>query len=239
MAENQTSVAGGPADRAPQCPGAASHSDVSVFSDEGDQTIIAADEPGNHLPALVNTVAPPNPPTGSAALRTVEQAAGMMKREEDPTYAPFRRAVECQKQISDVLFDPTTKVTNPQRAKIHGLLRQIIEECADLRVMAANQTARVQELRHQIRQAPTVPLPHVPGGNIDGASSARSYAAVAAQGLAMQVPQSLIGPPAVQEAYPNAVPHQLGRQRQEHAHVMYLAPIVPSTSPAIDVMKIL
>ncbi|KAH6926480.1 hypothetical protein HPB50_018797 [Hyalomma asiaticum] len=238
--ENQTSVAAGPADRAPQSPGAASHSDTSVFSDEGDQTIIAAaDEQRNHLPALVNAVVPPSPPTESAALRTVKQAQGMTKVEEDPTYAPFRRAVECQKQISDVLFDPTTKVTNPQRAKILGLVRQIIEECADLRAMAANQTGRIQELRHQIRQAPMVPLPHAPGGNIDGIISARSYAAVAAQGLPMQVPQSLIGPPPVQEAYQNAVPHQLGRQRQEHAHVMYLAPIVPSTSPAIDVMKIL
>ncbi|KAH6926155.1 hypothetical protein HPB50_015363 [Hyalomma asiaticum] len=121
MAENQTSVAAGPADRAPQSPGATSHSDTSVFSDEGDQTIIAAaDEQRNHLPALVNAVVPPSPPTESAALRTVKQAQGMTKVEEDPTYAPFRRAVECQKQISDVLFDPTTKVTNPQRAKILG-----------------------------------------------------------------------------------------------------------------------
>lgn len=183
---------GGPPDRAPSSPGAASHSDGSVFSDEGDQTIIAIEEQANNPPAVVNTVVPPNSPTGSVALRTVEQAAAA-QNDGDPTYAPFRRAVECRKHISDVLFDPTTKVTNPQRAKILCLLRQIIEECSDLRAMAANQTGRVQESRHHIAQATTASFSNMPVGRVDG-TSAHSYAAVAARGLARQVQESTVAP---------------------------------------------
>ncbi|KAH6928699.1 hypothetical protein HPB50_018750 [Hyalomma asiaticum] len=54
MAESRPSAAEEPADGGPPSPGAASHSDGSVFSDEGDKTIIALDYPYNIPPVLDN-----------------------------------------------------------------------------------------------------------------------------------------------------------------------------------------
>ncbi|KAH6929078.1 hypothetical protein HPB50_023269 [Hyalomma asiaticum] len=96
MAENRPSSAEEPADRGPPSPGAASHTDGSVFSDEGDKAIIAVDDPYNIPPVPDNVRVPPSPLAVSTVLGTVEQPANVARERVDPTYAPFRRATECQ-----------------------------------------------------------------------------------------------------------------------------------------------
>lgn len=64
----------------------------------------------------------------------------------------FHRAVDYQKQIVDILFESNCKVTNSHQSQILGLLRILVQECADMRAVAARQCGRADELRGQLMQ---------------------------------------------------------------------------------------
>ncbi|KAH6938272.1 hypothetical protein HPB50_008319 [Hyalomma asiaticum] len=99
---------------------------------------------------------------------------------EEVTQAAFHRAISYQKDITDLLFDPACKVTNTQRSKIIALLRIILQECADIRAVAARQAGRVDELRYQLARPSTVSTA-VPGViNLAHPVPGPSYASVLA-----------------------------------------------------------
>ncbi|KAH6925714.1 hypothetical protein HPB50_008899 [Hyalomma asiaticum] len=105
--------------------------------------------------------------------------------------------------------------------------------------MAANQTGRVQELRHQLQQVSTIPHYNLPAANAGISTSALSYAGAAARGIPTHGHQQVIPHSNIQDLCQSVVAEQSVQPRQAHVHVMFLAPIVPSTSPANDVMKII
>ncbi|KAH6945361.1 hypothetical protein HPB50_008040 [Hyalomma asiaticum] len=158
MAEQGPAEARLPSERASPIPGGSPLSDGSAFSVEGDRTIIDiqlanADTQRQGAPVAAPPGFPPPPP---AAL-----PFGMPFSTDDNgdevTQAAFHRAIAHQKDITDLLFDPACKLTNQQRSKIIAHLRNILQECADIRAVAARQSGRVDELRHQLTRFSAAP----------------------------------------------------------------------------------
>ncbi|KAH7985032.1 hypothetical protein HPB49_026639 [Dermacentor silvarum] len=119
--------------------------------------------------------------------------------------ASFHRAVECEKLITDILFDTNCKVTNSHRSQILGHLRQLVQECADVRAVAARQCGKADELRDQLTQArlagSTVLQPATSSGPAE-----LTYAAAARGGLR---PVSAFPPGLGAAAAPAAMPRML------------------------------
>lgn len=246
MAEQGPAEARLPSERASPIPGGSPRSDGSAFSAEGDRTIIDiqlanADTQRQGAPVAAPPGFPPPPPTALPS--------GMPFSTDDNgdevTQAAFHRAIAHQKDITDLLFDPACKLTNQQRSKIIAHLRNILQECADIRAVAARQSGRVDELRHQLTRfsaAPSYRPTLMPPAD---AGPAPSYASVLAGGqqhpgqqMASRGPECPAAPP--QQAQPSGFDAQpLPHIRQEHAHLMFLTPLVPSTSPANDLIKLI
>lgn len=239
-----------PPDRRALHPGDSPQSDGSVFSEEGDKVMADLVQAGQMQTAVLDPLhnSPGRPASPAAGLPDpqpiVNQVSSHDASSNDPTSVHFSRAVHCQKEISDLLFDTSTKLTNPQRAKILGLLRQIIQECADLRTIAAHQSGRVEELRFQLlnpaRQLHPVSSTLPPGSGLP----VPSYAMVAARGQSVQESPSpgrhvRVPAPGLADALPGPSLAVTSTSRQDHSYIMFLTPLVPTTSPAADVLKLL
>ncbi|KAH6921502.1 hypothetical protein HPB50_001983 [Hyalomma asiaticum] len=228
-------------ERASPAPGDSPRSGGSVFSADGDRTLVGI-PPINlgvqmqtaHVAAPSGVPAPPPAALPSGSLFPNNEPG------EEVTQAAFHRAISYQKDITDLLFDPACKVTNTQRSKIIALLRSILQECADIRAVAARQAGRVDELRYQLARPSTVstgvpgvinPVHPVPGP---------SYASVlAGKHNSEQVASRMTAPSTLP---PHTVPpddSHLPTTRQEHAFLMFLTPLQPSTSPANDVFRLI
>ncbi|KAH6921113.1 hypothetical protein HPB50_027904 [Hyalomma asiaticum] len=144
-------------ERASPAPGDSPRSGGSVFSADGDRTLIGI--PPINLGEQMQT-APVAAPSGVPAPPPAALPSGSLFPNNEPgeevTQAAFHRAISYQKDITDLLFDPACKVTKIQRSKIIALLRSILQECADIRAVAARQAGRVDELRYQLARPSTV-----------------------------------------------------------------------------------
>ncbi|KAH7979096.1 hypothetical protein HPB49_008106 [Dermacentor silvarum] len=218
-----------PADASPR-------SNDSAFSSDGDRVLAAVGaglRPGG-VPADAAADRGERPDgvglPSSSARSVVDEALS----------ASFHRAVECEKLITDILFDTNCKVTNSHRSQILGHLRQLVQECADMRAVAARQCGRADELRDQLAQArlaaSTVLQPAASSGPAD-----LTYAAVAHGGLRPAFPPgpgAAAGQAAMLPDAARAV--AVGpQQRRDHAHVMFLTPLVPTGTAAEDIKHIL
>ncbi|KAH8026547.1 hypothetical protein HPB51_021441 [Rhipicephalus microplus] len=129
-------------------PGDSPRSNGSTFSPDGDRALLDADlqnAPVTSVPAI-----PDVPDIQLPAAAGVAQNARLPAESGQMTQASFHRVIAHQKQIHDILFDASCKVPNTHRSQIIGLLRQIVQECADIRAIAENQGGRMDELRHQL-----------------------------------------------------------------------------------------
>ncbi|KAH7949174.1 hypothetical protein HPB49_005729 [Dermacentor silvarum] len=218
-----------PADASPR-------SNDSAFSSDGDRVLAAVGaglRPGG-VPADAAADRGERPDgvglPSSSARSVVDEALS----------ASFHRAVESEKLITDILFDTNCKVTNSHRSQIFGHLRQLVQECADMRAVAARQCGRADELRDQLAQArlaaSTVLRPAASSGPAD-----LTYAAVARGGLRPAFPPgpgAAAGRAAMLPDAARAV--AVGpQQRRDHAHVMFLTPLVPTGTAAEDIKHIL
>ncbi|KAH6930269.1 hypothetical protein HPB50_012281 [Hyalomma asiaticum] len=228
-------------ERASPAPGDSPRSGGSVFSADGDRTLVGI-PPINlgvqmqtaHVAAPSGVPAPPPAALPSGSLFPNNEPG------EEVTQAAFHRAISYQKDITDLLFDPACKVTNTQRSKIIALLRSILQECADIRAVAARQAGRVDELRYQLARPSTVST-GVPGvTNPAHPVPGPSYASVlAGKHNSDQVASRMTAPSTLP---PHTVPpddSHLPTTRQEHAFLMFLTPLQPSTSPANDVFRLI
>ncbi|KAH8025572.1 hypothetical protein HPB51_010030 [Rhipicephalus microplus] len=123
-------------------------SNGSTFSLDGDRALLDVDlqnAPVTSVPAI-----PDVPDIQLPAAEGVAQNARLPAESGQMTQASFHRVIAHQKQIHDILFDASWKVPNTHRSQIIGLLRQIVQECADIRAIAKNQGGRMGELRHQL-----------------------------------------------------------------------------------------
>ncbi|KAH6936640.1 hypothetical protein HPB50_020364 [Hyalomma asiaticum] len=210
MAEQGPAEAHLPSGRASPIPGGSPRSDGSAFSADGDRTILDiqlantdTQRQGAHIAAPPGF--PPPPPTALPS--------GMPFSTDDNgdevTQAAFHRAIAHQKDITDLLFDPACKLTNQQRSKIVAHLRNILQECADIRAVAARQSGRVDELRHQLTRFSATPSYRPALMPPADAGPAPSYASVLAGGqqhtgqqMALRGPDCPAAPP--QQAQPSA-----------------------------------
>ncbi|KAH7941795.1 hypothetical protein HPB49_017583 [Dermacentor silvarum] len=204
---------------------ASPRSDDSVFSSDGDRVIAG-------VSAGLRTGGVPTVPTdavadcGARPDRVAVPSSSVRSAVDDELSASFHRAVECQKLITDILFDTNCKVTNHHRSQILGQLRQLVQECADMRAVAARQCGRADELRDQLatRTAGAVPGP----GAFPPAAPPLSYAAVVRGGAAEGVTAAASGVGAVDVG-----------TRREHAHIMFLTPLVPTATAAQDLSAVM
>ncbi|KAH8033078.1 hypothetical protein HPB51_006083 [Rhipicephalus microplus] len=129
-------------------PGDSPRSNGSTFSPDGDRALLDVDlqnAPVASVPAI-----PDVPDIQLPAAAAVAQNARLPAESGQMTQASFHRVITHQKQIHDISFDASCKVSNTHRSHIIGLLRQIVQECADIRAIAENQGGRMDELRHQL-----------------------------------------------------------------------------------------
>ncbi|KAH7953891.1 hypothetical protein HPB49_013709 [Dermacentor silvarum] len=225
----------------------------SVFSADGDAILRGAELPGGggeqgppagEVPTTVilppaDTVHSPPPSICGTSVSTVQPGSDQV------ITAAMRRIAEKQQQIMDLLFHPNSKIPNSQRSQIISWLSEIVQECSDVRAIAAHQSGRVDELRDQLR------LERRPasGALLTAAQTAcpiRTYAAAARLGMHMP-PPSTIPPPT--PAAPGDVPHTIPdlavppprdfAPRRDHDFIMFLTPIAPSAAPARDVAALL
>ncbi|KAH6936615.1 hypothetical protein HPB50_020227 [Hyalomma asiaticum] len=144
-------------ERASPAPGDSPRSGGSVFSADGDSMLVGI--PPINLGVQMQT-AYVAAPSGVPAPPPAALPSGSLFPNNEPgeevTQAAFHRAISYQKDITDLLFDPACKVNNTQRSKIIALLRSILQECADIRAVAARQAGRVDELRYQLARPSTV-----------------------------------------------------------------------------------
>ncbi|KAH7933085.1 hypothetical protein HPB49_007947 [Dermacentor silvarum] len=188
----------------PPSAGASTRSDESVFSSDGDRVLRAVDlaSRGAGPPAASpDQVAEPGRAAAPSLVRSQVDAA---------LTASFHRAVDLQKQITDILFDTNCKVTNHHWSLILGHLHVLIQECADLRAVAARHCGRADELCDQLERtrttgagvslgvAPTTSPPASPGALVPPGGAADSVI------------------------------------RRDHAHIMFLTPLVPTATAADD-----
>ncbi|KAH7959583.1 hypothetical protein HPB49_012145 [Dermacentor silvarum] len=145
--------------------------------------------------------------------------------------ASFHRAVYLQKQITDILFDTNCKVTNHHRSQMLGHLRELIQECADLRAVAARQCGRADELCDQLEQtrATGAGVSHVVSPTT---LQPASYAAVVRGGMPVRG-ASGVGDPSPGTVVPPGGAAGSGIRR-DHAHIMFLTPLVPTATAADD-----
>ncbi|KAH7978466.1 hypothetical protein HPB49_005580 [Dermacentor silvarum] len=140
----------------------------------------------------------------------------------------------------DLLFHPNCKIPNSQRSQIITWLSEIVQECSDVRAIAAHQSGRVDELRDQLRQER-----RSAGGALPPAAQTagpiRTYAAAAHLGMQMpststNLPPTAMAPGDVPRTDPDLTvppPRDFG-PRRDHAFIMFLTPIAPSAAPARD-----
>lgn len=192
----------------------------SVFSQDGDDMLAGvktrADETIVNLP---NQCPPlPAPTTNAQNIST-------------PLEHSFRKIAEFQKNITNVLFDPTCKITNSHRAQIVTLLGDILQECAEMRAIAAQETGKNEELRHIVSQFTTQAHPK---SSVQSNPRLTTYAAATAA--------NQLQTPLLDHDMPNIVQQSNDPNftyRQEHAHIMFLTPLVPTSSPADALFKAL
>ncbi|KAH8039458.1 hypothetical protein HPB51_007336 [Rhipicephalus microplus] len=224
-------------------PGDSPRSNGSTFSPDGDRALLDVDlqnAPVTSVPAIPDVTNIQLPAAaGEAQNGRLPAESGQMMQ------ASFHRVIAHQKQIHDILFDASCKVPNTHRSQIIGLLRQIVQECADIRAIAENQGGRMDELRHQLAlsrysaslgAALSAPRP---------VQTAVTYAAAAARSTA----RPTVVPPVWPETCSHPVlpshwseiadQHTTHTTRREHEHIMFLTPLIPSTNPANEVTKII
>ncbi|KAH8041152.1 hypothetical protein HPB51_013812 [Rhipicephalus microplus] len=224
-------------------PGDSPRSNGSTFSPDGDRALLDVD--------LQNATVTSVPAIPDVTNIQLPAAAGEVQNGRLPAesgqmmQASFHRVIAHQKQIHDILFDASCKVPNTHRSQIIGLLRQIVQECADIRAIAENQGGRMDELRHQLAlsrhsaslgAALSAPRP---------VQTAVTYAAAAARNTA----RPTVVPPVWPETCSHPVlpshwseiadQHTTHTTRREHEHIMFLTPLIPSTNPANEVTKII
>ncbi|KAH7945531.1 hypothetical protein HPB49_012103 [Dermacentor silvarum] len=223
----------------------------SVFSADGDAILRGAELPGaeqgppaGEVPTTVtlppaDTVHSPPPSICGTSVSTVQPGSDQV------ITAAMRRIAEKQQQIMDLLFHPNSKIPNSQRSQIISWLSEIVQECSDVRAIAAHQSGRVDDLRDQLRlerRPASGALP--PAAQTD--CPIRTYAAAARLGMHMPPPSTLPPPP---PAAPGDVPHTIPdlavpppqdfAPRRDHDFIMFLTPIAPSAAPARDVAALL
>ncbi|KAH7965996.1 hypothetical protein HPB49_012540 [Dermacentor silvarum] len=221
----------------------------SGFSADGDSLIRDAELPGGHRDppgerdAPTTPLLPPNVPVRSP-LASVCSVATAVPNSDHYMTESMRRIADRQQQIADLLFDTSCKVPNSLRSQILTWLAEIVQDCSDVRAYAAHQSGRVDELRYQLRlahrQACVAPVAAAPVPSL-----ARTYAQAVNHGLPL--PSSAVHPAAAPapgtapQAHPDlAVPARPDAgYRREHAHIMFLTPIAPSSAPARDVATLL
>ncbi|KAH7949274.1 hypothetical protein HPB49_006937 [Dermacentor silvarum] len=143
-----------PADLAPQersVVGTSPRSDESVFSAQGDRVIAQIPVRSREIEAA--TVADACIPAQSREVSRPPEPSSERGGVDVSLTESFHRAVDYQKQIIAILFESNCKVTNNHRSQILGLLRMLVQECADMRAVAARQCGRADELRGQLTQA--------------------------------------------------------------------------------------
>ncbi|KAH8041150.1 hypothetical protein HPB51_013810 [Rhipicephalus microplus] len=224
-------------------PGDSPRSNGSTFSPEGDRALLDVDlqnAPVTSVPAIPDVTNIQLPAAaGEAQNGRLPAESGQMMQ------ASFHRVIAHQKQIHDILFDASCKVPNTHRSQIIGLLRQIVQECADIRAIAENQGGRMDELRHQLalsRHSASL------GAALSASrpvQTAVTYAAAAARSTA----RPTVVPPVWPETCSHPVlpshwseiadQHTTHTTRREHEHIMFLTPLIPSTNPANEVTKII
>ncbi|KAH7964674.1 hypothetical protein HPB49_000143 [Dermacentor silvarum] len=145
--------------------------------------------------------------------------------------ASFHRAVDLQKQITDILFDTNCKVTNHHRSLILGHLRELIQECADLRAVAARQCGRADELCDQLERTRATGAGVSPGV-APTTSPPASYAAVVRGGVPVRGAPGAAGPSPGTVVPPGGAADSA--IRRDHAHIMFFTPLVPTSTAADD-----
>ncbi|KAH7986164.1 hypothetical protein HPB49_026099 [Dermacentor silvarum] len=184
-----------PGDGSPSA-GASTRSDESAFSSDGDRVLRAVD--------LASRGAGP---PAALPIRLSNRAVLLPL----PPYG----------QITDILFDTNCKVTNHHRSLILGHLRELIQECADLRAVAARQCGRADELCVQLERT-------------------RATGAGVSPGVADDFAACLVrcGGPWWRACAPGPVVPPGGATesaiRRDHAHIMFLTPLVPTSTAADD-----
>ncbi|KAH7965522.1 hypothetical protein HPB49_008533 [Dermacentor silvarum] len=224
----------------------------SVFSADGDAILRGAELPGGggagsaggEVPTTVtlppaDTVHSPPPSICATSVSTVQPGSDQV------ITAAMRRIAEKQQQIMDLLFHPNSKIPNSQRSQIISWLSEIVQECSDVRAIAAHQSGRVDELRDQLRLERRPASGALPPA-AQTACPIRTYAAAARLGMHMPPPSTLPPPP---PAAPGDVPHTIPdlavptpqdfAPRRDHDFIMFLTPIAPSAAPARDVAALL
>lgn len=213
-----------PGDGSPSA-GASTRSDESVFSSDGDRVLRAVDlaSRGAGPPAAsADQVAEPGCAAAPSLVRSQVDAA---------LTASFHRAVDLQKQITDILFDTNCKVTNHHRSLILGHLRELIQECADLRAVAARQCGRADELCDQLERTRATGA-GVSHGVAPTTSPPASYAAVVRGGMPVRGAPGAGGPSPGTVVPPGGAADSV--IRRDHAHIMFLTPLVPTATAADD-----
>ncbi|KAH8008710.1 hypothetical protein HPB51_003357 [Rhipicephalus microplus] len=212
-------------------PGDSPRSNGSTFSPDGDRAPLDVDlqnAPVTSIPAI------PDVPD----IQLPDAAGGQM------TQASFHRVIGLRKQIHDILFDASCKVPDTHRSQIIGLLRQIVQECADIRAIVENQAGRMDELRHQLNLSKHAASLGAPLSAPRPVKTAVTYAAAAARSTARPtavppvMPETCSRPVLPSHWSEIADQHTTHATRREHEHIMFLTPLIPSTNPANEVTKI-
>lgn len=213
-----------PGDGSPSA-GASTRSDESVFSSDGDRVLRAVDLASRGAGPPAASADPVGEPGRVAA-------PSLVRSQVDATLtASFHRAVDLQKQITDILFDTNCKVTNHHRSLILGHLRELIQECADLRAVAARQCGRADELCDQLERTRATGA-GVSLGVAPTTSPPASYAAVVRGGMPMRGAPGAAGPSPGTVVPPGDATNSV--IRRDHAHIMFLTPLVPTATAADD-----
>ncbi|KAH7953040.1 hypothetical protein HPB49_004003 [Dermacentor silvarum] len=169
-------------------------------------------------PILAVVPHPYTRPDGVALPSSVRSAV------DDAFSASFHCAVECQKLITDILFDTNCKVTNNHQTQILGHLRQLVQEYDGMRAVAARQCGRAQELCDQLTRTRTASAMLCPGA-FPPAVPLVSYAAVVRGGATAGVTAAASGGGAV----------DVGARRE---HITFLTPLVPTATAAQDLSTV-
>ncbi|KAH6935580.1 hypothetical protein HPB50_006849 [Hyalomma asiaticum] len=118
----------------------------SVFSQDGDDALAGVKTRADETTVNLSNQGPPLPaPTINA-------------QNNNTIGTSSRKIAEFQKNITNFLFDPMCKITNAHRPQIVTLLGDILQECAEMRATAAQETGKNEELKHIVSQFTTQAL---------------------------------------------------------------------------------
>ncbi|KAH7949031.1 hypothetical protein HPB49_004236 [Dermacentor silvarum] len=230
----------------------------SVFSADGDTILCGVelpvegwgggerDAPAGEIPTTdilppADTIHSPPPSICATSVSTVQPGSDQV------ITAAMHRIADKQKQIIDLLFHSSCKIPNSQRSQIITWLSEIVQECSEVRAIAAHQSGCADELRDQLRLERRPASGVMPPGAVrEGPRPSRTCAAAAHLGMQMlststNLPPTAMAPGDVPrtDPYMAVPPPRDFAPRRDHAFIMFLTPIAPSAGPARDVAALL